>query len=110
MRLTNLAIIGILLVTTILTGCSSNQNIKEGNNAKMRPDIQESNNTKMRPDLTEEQRTEMIQDRLDIAKKSCENKQEGDLCTIKGKIGEIESFCEYQEDLLICKMNNKRRE
>ena len=58
MRLTNLAIIGILLVPAILSGCSPNQ----------------ETNDKTRLDFTEGQRNEMMQEILEIAKKSCEEK------------------------------------
>jgi uncharacterized protein YacL len=93
MRLTSLAIIGILLVATILTGCSSNQ----------------EKNTKMRPNLNEEQINEMMKERLEISQKSCEGKQEGDSCIIQGRIGELESICVYQNDLLLCQMNRPTR-
>ena len=93
MKLTNLTIIGFLLVAVVLTGCSLNQETNE----------------KIKPDFSEEQRDKMMQERLELSKQSCEKKQEEDPCIIQGRMEEIESICVYQDDILLCQMNRPTR-
>jgi hypothetical protein len=58
----------------------------------------------------EEQRNEMMQERQEITKQSCENKQEGDSCTFQSPRGESEGVCMLSEDQLVCKGNKGDRE
>lgn len=107
MRLKTFTIIGLILGMIVLAGCSSNENKESSGDKNFQPrqkgDFKESSN------FTDQQKEEMMQDGEETAKQSCENKQEGDKCIIEGRTGQIESTCEYQNDVLLCKMNRPMR-
>ena len=107
MRLKTFTIIGLILGMIVLAGCSSNQNKESSGDKNFQP--RQNGDSKGLSNLTDEQRNEMMQERQEMNKQSCENKQEGDKCIIEGRTGQIESTCEYQNDVLLCKMNRPMR-
>ena len=107
MGLKTFVIIGLILGIVVLAGCSSNQNKESSGDKNFRP--RQNGDSKGLSNLTDEQRNEMMQERQEITKQPCEDKEEGDKCTIEGRTGQIDSTCEYQNDLLLCKMNRPKR-
>jgi PBP1b-binding outer membrane lipoprotein LpoB len=112
MKIQTTAILIVLIISIILSGCSSQSesNIPNSDRGQQPPDFQRGQGFNRTMNMTDEEREMRFAEMQKIAADACLNKEEGASCQITGSMRNSSGTCKNQEDKLICIMERPIRQ
>jgi Flp pilus assembly protein TadG len=107
-----MALLGVLVILVIAaSGCVSQDSGESAATSDANTTVSSQNNSGSQPlrwddrnttNMTDAERQQMFESMMQAASAACQNKTEGDSCTMQNQRGEMSGTCKTQEDKLMC--------